>query len=339
MKHLAQSGSRRQRRSARLFTVATLACGALTATAALTASAPAQAAPRVSAAPQVPAVHYTFKTKNNADDPTFNQLLGINDSGIIAGYFGSGANGHPNKGYTLLPPYHQVDFRNQNFPHSKQTQVTGLNNEGIEVGFFSTMNTKSGNNDNFGYYFDGRKFHKVNYPAPNPASPPVDQLLGVNDAGLAVGFYVDAAGNSHGYLYNIKNHSYKTVNPDILGVTSVTPTGINDVDSVTGFFTNAKGQTKGFLVRQKSPHLFVLNVPGSDATMPFGVNKSGEVVGVYTVGSKNFGFTWTRFGGYHTVKDPNGPNQTFVNGVNSAGDLVGFYTAANGFTDGFIAKP
>lgn len=334
MQYLAQSDGLRPRRIARLATVAALASSAVTVSAVLAAGGvPAQAAPHV------PAVHYSFKTKNNADDPTFNQLLGINDKGVIAGYFGSGAHGHPNKGYTLLPPYHQVDFRNQNFPHSKQTQVTGLNNTGIEVGFFSTMNTKSGNNNNFGYYFNGRTFRKVNFPAPNPASPPVDQLLGINDQGIAVGFYVDAKGDSHGYLYNTKTHTYAGENPHVTGEVSVTPTGINDVDSVTGFFTNAKGQTRGFLIRKKSPHLFVLNFPGSDSTTPFGVSKSGEVVGVYTMGSKNLGFTWTRFGGYHTVKDPAGPSQTFVNGINSAGDLVGFYVGGNGNTNGFIAKP
>src|SRR5712691_7250571 len=50
---------------------------------------------------------YTFKTLNDHADPTFNQLLGINNHGKIAGYFGSGATGHPNKGYTLSPPYGQ----------------------------------------------------------------------------------------------------------------------------------------------------------------------------------------------------------------------------------------
>ena len=33
---------------------------------------------------------YTFKTLDDHADPTFNQLLGINDHGKIAGYFGSG---------------------------------------------------------------------------------------------------------------------------------------------------------------------------------------------------------------------------------------------------------
>src|SRR4051794_31731419 len=44
------------------------------------------------------AADFSFKTLDDPADPTFNQLLGINDSGVIAGYFGSGDAGHPNKG-------------------------------------------------------------------------------------------------------------------------------------------------------------------------------------------------------------------------------------------------
>ncbi len=50
-----------------------------------------------------------FTTLDDQADPTFNQLLGINDEGKIAGYFGSGTppTVHPNKGYTLNFPYSQ----------------------------------------------------------------------------------------------------------------------------------------------------------------------------------------------------------------------------------------
>src|SRR5579863_7535741 len=81
---------------------------------------------------------YSFQTLNNNHDVTFNQLLGINDFGLISGYFGSGAAGHPNKGY-LLEPNH-IAYINENFPGSVQTQVTGLNNTGISVGFWSNTN-------------------------------------------------------------------------------------------------------------------------------------------------------------------------------------------------------
>ena len=32
---------------------------------------------------------YSFRTLNNSNDPTFNQLLGLNNHGVIPGYFGA----------------------------------------------------------------------------------------------------------------------------------------------------------------------------------------------------------------------------------------------------------
>ena len=52
----------------------------------------------------------------------------------------------------LLPPYGQGNYINENFPGSVQTQVTGLNNRGVTVGFWSTMNNAGiGQDDNFGF--------------------------------------------------------------------------------------------------------------------------------------------------------------------------------------------
>jgi hypothetical protein len=113
---------------------------------------------------------YVFATYDNNHDVTFNQLLGINDNDEIAGYFGVGAKGHPNKGYTLAPPYGQANYTPENYPRSKQTQVTGLNDEGVTVGFYSTMNNADLSNDNFGWYNMGGVFHEVNFPTPNPAN-------------------------------------------------------------------------------------------------------------------------------------------------------------------------
>src|SRR6266404_9377176 len=81
--------------------------------------------------PDTDKVRFKFQDITNANDPTFNQELGINNAGVIAGYFGSGAAGHPNKGYTVVRPYNtQLDFTNENFPGSFQTQVIGINNRG-----------------------------------------------------------------------------------------------------------------------------------------------------------------------------------------------------------------
>jgi Cu/Zn superoxide dismutase len=285
---------------------------------------------------------YTFSTLDNANDPTFNQLLGINDNGHIAGYFGSGAAGHPNKGYLLRPPYgSQAQYQNINFPGSVQTQLTGLNDEGVQVGFWSDMNNANQVNDNFGFYLKDGRFHTVNDPNTN-GTPPVNQLLGVNNDDIAVGFYTDAQGNNHGYTFDIRNGRFGPVtvpgNPGL----SLTAAAINDRRDIAGFYTDANGITHAFL-RDRDGQFRTLDFPGASATQALGVNDRDEVVGVYTVGSGNsammHGFTWTQDQGFTTVDDPNGVGTTTVNGVDGRGDLVGFYVDGNGNTDGMLATP
>src|SRR5208283_2364700 len=135
-----------RKRNARRLAATTVASGILAAGAlALTTSA----ASASTLGAQGHGTAYSFATDDNAKDLTFNQLLGINDQGVIAGYFGSGAQGHPNKGYVLLPPYGQGNYINENFPGSVQTQVTGLNNRGVTVGFWSNTNMGVGQDANF----------------------------------------------------------------------------------------------------------------------------------------------------------------------------------------------
>ena len=142
---------------------------------------------------------WSFTTLDNTADPTFNQLLGINSHGMIAGYLGSGAQGHPNKGYVLSLYRQQASFLSENVPGSVQTQVTGLNDYGVTVGFWSNQNTSNQMNSNYGFYAWRGHIHTVNIPATSNANPPVNQLLGVNDRGTAVGFYTNSGGNNFGF--------------------------------------------------------------------------------------------------------------------------------------------
>jgi hypothetical protein len=311
------------------------ATGCLAAVGALALAAPAGASTVKPAA----AVHYSFTTLDNHKDLTFNQLLGINNEGLISGYFGSGLTGHPNKGYLLTKPYHQNDYTNENFPGSAQTQVTGLNNVGNTVGFWAN---KAG--ANFGFYTSGTHFHEVNFPSVSNSSPQMDQLLGINDKGIAVGFYLNAKNLSRGYTYNIHTHKFGRV---LLPGTSasngptLTAAAINNTGYVAGYYNLSNGETVAFLKRNAS--FSTLIVPHSTMTQAFGVNDSGEVVGDYVVGSGSsavmHGFTWTVAHGFKTVNDPNGVNTTTINGLNDDGDLVGFYVDSKGNTDGFLAKP
>jgi hypothetical protein len=317
-----------------------LGLGAIAMTAAVALAGPASAQ-NLGASTQY-STGYQFRTLDNANDLTFNQLLGVNNRGVIAGYFGSGAQGHPNKGYQLLPNGHYV---NENVPGSVQTQVTGLNDEGVTVGFWSTMNTANMANNNFGFYAAGGRFHTVNFPTGNNASPPVDQLLGVNDHDVAVGFYTNAQGNNRGYTYDIRHHTFtRVLVPGAPGGTagpSLTAAAINNHGDVAGFY--AKGNTTDAFLRLGWGKFITLAVPGASMTQALGVNDHDEVVGVYTVGSggnaQMHGFTWRPGHGFRTVDDPHGHGTTTINGVNNAGDLVGFYVDSAGNTDGMLALP
>jgi hypothetical protein len=340
------------------FGVAALVSGALVVAAALavtgcsstSASDSVALAGATNTAPQMSsslAGNYQIVTLNDSRDLTFNQLLGINNEGIIAGYFGSGAAGHPNKGYALTPPFAQRDFLNENFPGSVQTQVTGLNDRGVTVGFWSTQNTASMSNDNFGFYWQNGRFHSVNFPTGDNASPPVNQLLGVNNSDITVGFYTNGQGSNRGYEYNIRTRQFTRVNvpgtqSGSVSAPSLTAAAINDNGAVAGFYNKTASQVDGFL-KLRSGRFITLAYPGASMTQATGVNDSDEVAGTYTVGTGNsavtHGFTWTPERGFKSVDDPQGVGATTVNGVNDEGDLVGFYTDSAGNTDGFAAVP
>jgi len=325
--------------------IAVAAAGALVAAGLAGAGSALAAGKPGTAAPAVAAGGYQFVELGSHSDRTFNQLLGINNNGRIAGYFGSGVKGHPNKGYTITAPYAQGDIKGENFPHSVQTQVTGLNDDGVQVGFYSTQNTASGVNNNFGWYFNG-SFHEVVFPTGNNDKPTTDQLLGVNDHDVAVGFYTNGQGSNRGYAYDIRTHQFTRVlvpgYPTGTAGPSLTAAAIDNRGDIAGFYTDARGTTDAFLDYRHGPFR-TLDVPGASSTEALGVNDHDEVVGVYTVGTgasaAMHGFTWTPRGGFASVDDPQGVGTTTINGVNDAGDLVGFFVDATGNTDGFRAAP
>ena len=287
---------------------------------------------------------YQFKTLNDNTDPTFNQLLGINDHGVIAGYFGSGTvvNGtlHPNKGYTLSHPYGQGNYTNENFPGSTQTQVVGINNYGYTAGFWVDAN---GNNFGFVEWHGGF----TSYQDPNTGvsnGVKVNQLLGINDKGIAVGFYTDGNGNNHAYKLNQYNgHFSEIATSSIPGAVSAMATGINDNGDIVGTYTDGNGAMHGFLL--KGHNVSVFSYSNAASTMFLGINQNDQIVGTYTVGTGNaaqmHGFLLSnplQHARWQSIDDPNGVGTTTINGLNDNGQLVGFYVDGNGNTDGFLAS-
>jgi hypothetical protein len=278
-----------------------------------------------------PPMRLQFTTLDDQADPTFNQLLGINDHAKIAGYFGSGVAGHPNKGYTLSAPYGQNDYANENFPGSMQTQVTAIDNRGNTAGFWVDSNMV-----NRGFVEWNGVF--TSYTDPHTGGGTVNQILGLNDAGMAVGFYADATGNNHGFTLNQATGKFKPVIPP--GGGSVSATGINSSGDVVGIVTTTAG-TSSFLRKGNSFSAF--SFPNGSNTQAFGVNNDDQIVGSYLDGSGVMhGFLLSHpltHAKWKSIDDPNGIGSTVINGLNNRGDMVGFYTDAAGNTDGMLIQP
>jgi hypothetical protein len=278
---------------------------------------------------------FTFTTLDNPGDPTFNQLLGINDNGTIVGYFGSGAQGHPNIGYQIAPPYTKYATNMQ--PGSVQTQATGINNSNLTTGFWSDTNT--GTNANFAFLRipTVQSFSYLSVVNPLTASVPLtSQALGVSNTNVVAGFYNDANGNPHAYTYAIATATYTPI--VLTGQVGAAATGINDIGQVCGFYITQKMTNVGF-VRSPTGVITHFAVPKSTFTQLLGINNSGVAVGDYMDAAGNtHGLYYTpATGAYVTVDFPSAAGYTVVNGINNRNELVGFYGDAAGNIHGMLA--
>jgi probable HAF family extracellular repeat protein len=265
---------------------------------------------------------YSFHTTNYPGD-TFTQLLGINNSSLIAGYH----NFNQNSGFTYRLP---ATFTTENFPDSMMTQVIGINNTGTTDGFYVDNGGVT-----HGFYKTGSTFTNVDYPG-----TAFNQLLGQNDMGQASGYYSLSSNNTtpdFPYVYDELGGGVFQVITIPAAVGGAQATGINNSQQISGFYIDAAGANHGFLLNFGL--LVTLDAPGSTFTQALGLNNRGQVVGDYTDAAGNtHGFVWTSAAGFTTIDDPNGVGTTVVNGINDNGVIVGFYGAAP-INSGFIGTP
>ncbi len=168
----------------------------------------------------------------------------------------------------------------------------------------------------------------------------MDQLLGVNNHGVAVGFFANASGINRGYTFNINTRKFGRVQAPGAGLgPSLTAAAINNRGDVAGFYNKTATLVDGFV--KIGGGFITLQVPGATATQAFGVNDSDWVVGTYTVsGGATHGFIWKPGHGFTLgVDDPHGIGTTLLNGINDENDIVGFYTDSAGNTDGLVGFP
>ena len=267
------------------------------------------------------ATSYTVQTVQFPADPGFTQLLGINNTGTIAGYHGATVN----QGFTLVLP---GTFTSQNFPGSVQTQVIGINGVGSTAGFFVDQAGTT-----HGFTRIGGAFTAV-----DQGGTAFNQLLGINVANVAVGYSsTDAGGGILQKAYSVAGGTFTDINA-LLPTTNQNSqaTGINTAGIVVGFYLPTATTSVGF--QDVSGTISTIDPFGSASTQALGINNTGEVVGSY-VDANGVQHGYTRIGGAFASFDPAGSTNTVVNGVNDLGQLVGFFVDGQNNTIGFVATP
>jgi len=173
-------------------------------------------------------------------------------------------------------------------------------------------------------------------------------VRGVDSEGTVVGFYVDQSKKSHGFLRSPQGEltfPIDYVNKSV----PVAGTVINKIDpqgeTLIGWWSDSASVLHGLVMdrRRNTSVSFDFPATGVVATIPHGINKSGEITGAYTDSSEHsHGFVanvscLSKPTCYQSIDFPK-QQDTELGGVNDKGEIVGEYSEAEGRTVSFLLK-
>ena len=249
-------------------------------------------------------------------------------------------------------------------PDSTQTLITGINQDGSFVGYYTGTNHLQ-----HGFLVAEGAFTTIDAP-PASGPPPfaITQALAINSRGdilvLSGNF---ATGDQQYYVL-----SDGTYNPfQIAGAQFIEATGINTRGDIVGTYSDASGKQRGFLL--SGGNLTNIDVPGAQYTFAHGINGQGDIVGWYAASGStqvqgfllsggvyttlDGGTSWTELeaiagngqiagscfpssctvmnGTFSTIPIPNS-RASGATGLTNDGEVVGWYNDTNGHQHGYI---
>jgi probable HAF family extracellular repeat protein len=257
-----------------------------------------------------PATGYAFET---IDPPgsvdTF--VRGINARGDIVGRFLDAAGAA--HGFLLSDGV----FTTIDFPGATRTAANGINARGEIVGI----------HDSHSFLLSHGRFATFDFPSAAGTG-----ARAINNAGDIVGFYSETADSPvRGFL--LSRGQFTPI--DFPGALRTAANGINARGEIVGDYTDSDGVGHGFLLSGGS--YTTIHIPGSVglfATVAYGNDNAGDVVGVYDLVDGGGGFL-LRHGTFSTVHVPDS-DFTRAFAINARRWIVGDYTAAS-VRHGFLA--
>ena len=169
-------------------------------------------------------------------------------------------------------------------------------------------------------------YERIDYPGAEGT-----RAEGINDSGQIVGWYTDAGGANHGFLYDGLQSFTPIDYPNALNTVA---TDINGSGLIVGHYRDAKDSLiqRGFLYNGTT--FSSLHYPGAVYSYAEGINDSGHIVGYYQTYTEFRGFLY-KDGGYTSLHYPDSQD-TWAMGINNSGKIVGYYQLAAGGRYGFV---
>ena len=180
--------------------------------------------------------------------------FGINDKGTIVGQYVTST---ATPGFIQVNPKTYITINAPSGPNTVNAQ--SINNKGLVVGFYVGTD---GQDHGFTASQGAAKNGTLTGTAiTDPTIPAVagepgatfvfSQILGVNDHGIAVGYYGDSTTSQHGFIYNTNTGTYTFLDDPSEafnnGVEVTQITGITNSGEITGFYSDANGVFHGFV--------------------------------------------------------------------------------------------
>jgi YVTN family beta-propeller protein len=206
---------------------------------------------------------------------TLTVAIGISDLGVIAGEWAD-ASGRFH-GFTRSPG---GTFSTVDFPDAVDTVLTGINDYGTIVGGYDLGDQTT----DISFVFRQGVFTSFE----DPAAAPMQTLgNGINDGGVISGFYMDAAGNTHGFARGVGGTFQ---NYDFPGSDFTDAARINNRGQIVGG-TLTIFPLRGYIVtltdvisgQVPASQFLSFDYPDSRNSSLHGINDQGQVVGFYRV--------------------------------------------------------
>jgi hypothetical protein len=175
----------------------------------------------------------------DAPNTAFNQILGLNDKDILAGYSSTDPTGATKQMAFVEKDGHFTYLQSLFAAGTGNTQATSINNKNEVAGFYVDKNNVT-HGFEVGNYDDSYKAKLTTIDFPGATST---QVLGINNYGQLSGVYVDGHNQMHGFV-DTNGHFQSIDAPGGIGTTTIN--GINDKGQVVGFFVDGAGNTEGF---------------------------------------------------------------------------------------------